>query len=101
MSEQETNIILELIDREIGNFESVRDRVDKKQYWQDRINQLISIRKSFEAVPSTPDKLLEDFMFKLDYSYEYKTKNERELIKSEIQRYGNAKVDEYKQINML
>lgn len=49
MKEIELNIVIELIDREIENFISVRDRVNKKDDWQEKIDDLENIREKLKT----------------------------------------------------
>jgi hypothetical protein len=49
MKEEELKILFDLIDREIDNFISVRDRVNKKEYWEEKIHSLEDIKEKLKT----------------------------------------------------
>lgn len=56
--------------------------------------ELIDDLKSLKMENKTPEEILDKFMLKLDCSYRYKTANERELIKEEIEQYGKQQYNQ-------
>lgn len=50
MDEKELNIIIELINREIQNYTTVKDRVNSfKTNWQKKIDVLVDIREKLKT----------------------------------------------------
>ncbi len=49
MSEKEIEVLIDLIDREINNYISVKNRVNKKEDWEKRIIFLEDIREKLKT----------------------------------------------------
>jgi hypothetical protein len=49
MNEKELKILLELIDREINNLNSVKDRVNKKTHWEEQIVFLDELKEKLKT----------------------------------------------------
>lgn len=50
MNYQQLSYLKDLIDREIENFKSVKDRVNKKEDWDLKIADLVALKKDLEQL---------------------------------------------------